>query len=142
MKKIVRLLLIVSISSLLFSCQKSSEKLKSDVVSASESMLQHNVYFYLKDSINAEDKREFEKGLSKLLSIDVIHKAEVGITAATKSREVTDHEFEYSIFVWFKTMKDYEVYADHPDHLQFIETYKHLWNQVKVYDSKITSTSK
>ncbi|WP_375577974.1 Dabb family protein [Marivirga tractuosa] len=34
-------------------------------------------------------------------------------------------------------MDDYEIYAEHPDHLKFIERYKHLWKDVKVYDSEI-----
>lgn len=137
MKKLSQFIILLSVSSVIISCQNSSKESGNNQALSTEGMLQHNVYFYLYDSISETDKMEFEKGLQKLLSIKVIHKSEVGITGSTKSREVTDHEFEYSIFIWFNSMKNYEVYADHPDHLEFIDTYKHLWESVKVYDSEI-----
>lgn len=137
MNKLFQLLLILSITSLIFSCEESKKESTNSQVSSTDGMLQHNVYFYLNDSVSQSDVEEFEEGLQKLLSIEVIHKSEVGKTGATKSREITDHEFDYSVFTWFKSMDDYEIYADHPDHLEFIEAYKHLWEAVKVYDSEI-----
>lgn len=137
MKMIYQFLFLLSILSFTLSCQKSDKEGNSTQAQSSKAVLQHNVYFYLNDSISEQDIKEFEKGLNKLLSIDVIHKSEVGKTAATKAREVTDHEFDYSIFTWFKSMENYEVYAEHPDHLEFIDAYKHLWVDVKVYDSQI-----
>ncbi len=137
MKKIFKVLLLLSILSFSISCQKSDNKVNSTEVQSTEGMLQHNVYFYLQDSITSAEIKEFEAGLQKLLSIDVIYQSEVGKTGTTKSREVTDHEFDYSLFTWFKTMDDYEVYAEHPDHMEFIDSYKHLWSDVKVYDSEI-----
>jgi hypothetical protein len=139
MKRLIQNLLILLILATILSCQKSSKDIKENQVQSTHGMLQHNVYFYLSDSITSDDKIEFEKGLQKLLSIKEIYKSEVGITGSTKSREVTDHEFDYSLFIWFKTMEDYEVYAEHPDHMEFIDTFKLLWENVKVYDSQITS---
>lgn len=130
---------LFSVIILFSACQDNSNGSNSMKSAENNGMLQHNVYFYLNDSITDAEKIEFEKGLQKLLSIKEIYKSEVGVTGATKAREVTDHDFEYSLFIWFKSMEDYEVYADHPDHMKFIETYKHLWDQVKVYDSKIIS---
>lgn len=141
MNKLFQLLLLLSISSLSTSCQNDKKELANSQTSSTEAVLQHNVYFYLNDSISQTDIKEFEKGLHKLLSIEVIFKSEVGKTGATKSREVTDHEFDYSIFTWFKSMDDYEIYAEHPNHLKFIENYKHLWSDVKVYDSEISTIS-
>ncbi|MGF1637318.1 MAG: Dabb family protein [Cyclobacteriaceae bacterium] len=100
-------------------------------------MLQHNVYFYLNPDVTEEEKRDFLNGLNALVSIENIHHAEIGVPAETERREVTDHDFAYSIFTWFETMEDHEVYQNHPDHLEFIEKYKHLWKQVKVYDSQL-----
>lgn len=140
MNKLFQFLFLLSLS-LLISCDQKSNELDSNQVQSTKGMLQHNVYFYLNDSISQSDIKKFEKGLQKLLSIDVIHKSEVGKTGATKSREVTDHEFDYSVFTWFKTMNEYEVYAEHPDHFDFIENHKHLWTTVKVYDSEIINIS-
>lgn len=100
-------------------------------------MLQHNVYFYLNEGVTQQQKEQFEEGLRDLLEIESIYKSELGIPGSTEDRDVTDHSFGYSIFTWFETMEDYKVYADHPDHLEFIDTYSHLWADVKVYDSEI-----
>jgi hypothetical protein len=35
-------------------------------------------------------------------------------------------------------MDDYNVYAEHPDHMEFIEQFQSLWADVKVYDTNIT----
>ena len=100
-------------------------------------MLQHNVYFYLNEDVTQEQKEQFEEGLRDLLEIETIYKSELGIPGSTIVRDVTDHSFGYSIFTWFKTMEDYNIYADHPAHLEFIDTYSDLWADVKVYDSEI-----
>ncbi len=101
-------------------------------------ILVHNVYFYLNDDVTAEEQKQFEAGLKALLSIEEIHEAEMGVPAETNERDVTDHDFVYSISLSFKSLEDYEVYEEHPDHLKFIEAYSHLWADVKVYDSEIT----
>ncbi|WP_375577975.1 hypothetical protein ABWH96_13075 [Marivirga tractuosa] len=90
MKKLFQFIVLLSVSCLSLSCQDSSKGSDNNEVRSTEGMLQHNVYFYLNDSISEDDKKEFEKGLQKLLSIKVVHKSEVGITGSTKSREVTE----------------------------------------------------
>ena len=100
-------------------------------------MLQHTVYFYLNEDVTEEEKQQFEEGLEALLAIDTVYKSEIGIPSDTPERDVTDHSFGYSIFTWFETIEDYNVYAEHPDHLEFIDTYSSLWADVKVYDSEI-----
>jgi hypothetical protein len=104
-------------------------------------MLQHTVYFYLNEDVTEDEMADFENGLEKLMSIEEVYKYEIGTPGPTPDRDVTDHEFGYSIFSWFKTMGDYEVYADHPIHIEFIEKYSGLWADVKVYDSEIFSAS-
>jgi hypothetical protein len=104
-------------------------------------LLQHNVYFYLNEDVTEQEAAEFEKGLEKLMSIDEVYKYQLGTPGPTPDRDVTDHSFGYSIFSWFKTMEDYEVYAQHPTHLEFIDEYSGLWADVKVYDSKVFSAS-
>ncbi len=122
---------------LLAACQPAVEQIETVKTESSVGMLQHNVYFYLKDDVTAEEKQQFEEGLKELLKIEEIHKAELGTPAATEERDVTDNTYAYTIFTWFKTMDDYNVYADHPDHLKFIEKYKGLWADVRVYDAEL-----
>lgn len=141
--------LTVALSFLATACQQSQESSTlaetstengPTQISNTESsigMLQHTVYFYLNEGVTEEERKQFEEGLEGLLSIGEIYKSEIGVPADTPEREVTDHAFAYSIFVWFETMEDYEIYAEHPDHMEFIDQYEHLWADVKVYDSDI-----
>lgn len=125
--------------------QESSVEMESEVTNETTTsttensigMLQHTVYFYLNDDVTDEQKQEFEAGLEALVSINEVYKSEIATPADTPNRDVTDNTFGYSIFVWFETMDDYNVYADHPDHLEFIDQFESLWADVKVYDSDI-----
>src|SRR6056297_3319024 len=101
-------------------------------------MLQHTVLFYLNDDVTEQQRNEFVEGLKELLEIESIYKSELGVPGDTESRDVTDHSFGYSIYTWFETMEDYKIYDEHPDHMQFIDTYNSLWADVKVYDSELT----
>jgi hypothetical protein len=142
-KKTVPVILLLIISTACTGGSGSgSEEIEVETDSAAEveetaGMLQHNVYFYLNEDVSQEQKEQFEEGLRELLEIETIYKSELGIPGSTEDRDVTDHSFGYSIFTWFETMEDYNVYADHPDHLEFIDTYSELWSDVKVYDSEI-----
>lgn len=132
----------ISLFLLLFSsCQPAVEQSGTNESENTTDMLQHNVYFYLNDDVTTEERQQFEEGLKELVKIPEIHKAEIGTPAATEERDVTDHSFGYAIFTWFKTMEDYKVYAEHPDHLKFIDKYSQLWVDVKVYDSEIIGNS-
>ncbi|NBC04937.1 MAG: hypothetical protein GVY20_14725 [Bacteroidetes bacterium] len=117
---------------------ESSNDISTSTIENTIGMLQHTVYFYLNEDVTEEERQQFEEGLEALLSIEEIYRSEMGIPAGTPDREVTDHSFGYSIFTWFETMDDYEVYAEHPDHMEFIDQYGNLWADVKVYDTQVT----
>jgi hypothetical protein len=103
-----------------------------------KSMMQHNVYFWLKDGVNDAEKKRFEKGLKELTAaVETIQKSEIGIPANTKDRDVVDHSFGYSLFVWFKNMEDHNVYQEHEAHQKFIADFSGLWARVQVYDSEL-----
>lgn len=122
---------------LLSACQTESGQSDPAESESTVGMLQHNVYFYLNEDVTEEERAQFEEGLKTLLSIEEIYDYQLGIPGATEERDVTDHSFGYAIFSWFKSLEDYSVYEDHPTHLEFIDTYNHLWADVKVYDSEI-----
>lgn len=108
--------------------------------SISEGMLQHNVYFYLKEDVTPDQRAQFEEGLNILLAIDEVYDYQIGIPGETEERDVTDHSFGYSFSSWFENMEDYRVYAEHPVHLEFIDEYEDLWAEVRVYDSEVIAT--
>ena len=101
-------------------------------------MLQHNVYFWVKESVNKEEKNKFEQGMKDFVSaVKEIHKAEIGVPAATEDRDVVDHSFGYALFVSFKSIDDHNVYQKHAAHEKFINDFSDLWEKVKVYDSEL-----
>jgi len=135
------LILIISATFLLTACQSDTEQIVETEIESSLGLLQHNVYFYFSEDVSDEEKAGFEDGLFELLSIDEVYRYEIGIPGSTEDRDVTDHSFGYSFFSWFLTMEDYEIYAKHPIHLEFIDEFNHLWADVKVYDSEIIGES-
>jgi len=101
-------------------------------------MLQHNVYFWLKEGVSDDKKKRFEQGIKDFVSsVKEVHQAEIGIPAGTPDREVIDKSFGYSIFVWFKSIDDHNVYQKHPAHEKFINDFSDLWEKVQVYDSEL-----
>lgn len=125
-------LLLTSLSLFLISVGPLSIDQIDEKRAENKGTLVHNIYFYLNEDVTAEEKEQFEAGLKTLLKITKIHEAEMGVPAQTAKREVTDHDFVYSITLHFKTLEDYETYAEHPDHMKFIQKYSHLWADVKV----------
>lgn len=121
-------------------CQSTVEQSETNKSESTVDMLQHTVYFYLNEDVTPEEKQQFEEGLKELLEISEIYKSELGVPADTEERDVTDHGYAYAIYTWFETMEDYKVYAEHPDHLDFIDQYSPLWADVKVYDADIISS--
>jgi len=134
-------ILIISAMFLITACQSDTEQTTETAIESTLGLLQHNVYFYFNEDVSADEKARFEEGLFELLSIDEVYRYEIGIPGSTEDRDVTDHTFGYSFFSWFLTMEDYEIYADHPIHLEFIDEFNHLWAGVKVYDSEIIGES-
>lgn len=140
MNNSMKILTSVLVLMFLFSCQASDEQSNTQSRAITEDMLQHNVYFYLNEDVTQEEADQFLTALEELIQIPEIHKAAIGKPAATKSRDVTDHSFAYSIFTWFESMEDYEVYAEHPVHMEFVEAYEQFLANVRVYDSDIIET--
>lgn len=96
----------------------------------------HNVYFWLKKDLTAEQRATFESELIRLKEIHYLVHGFVGKPAPTEKRPVTDHSFDYSLTLQFKDMEDHEHYQkDCPQHERFINTCKTLWDRVLVYDT-------
>jgi len=101
-------------------------------------MLIHNVYFWLKSGLDKKEIKSFEKGLKELVSsVKEVHKAEIGIPAGTPDRDVVDKSFDYSLFIWFKSVEDHNVYQSHAAHQKFINELSALWTKVQVFDSEL-----
>ena len=103
-------------------------------MSTKKEVFVHQVYFWLKDPNSAADRAALRAGLEKLRAIPAITFSHIG-TAAPTRREVIDSSYDFSLLCFFKNGVDQDVYQTHPIHLEFVDTCKHLWQRVVVYDS-------
>lgn len=96
----------------------------------------HSVYFWLKSDLSAEQRALFESELARLPQIGYLARGFAGKPAPTAERPVTDHSFDYSLVLEFKTLQDHEFYQDGcPDHKRFVAACKPFFEKVVVYDS-------
>ncbi len=99
-------------------------------------MIIHNVYFWLKKDLTAEQRATFEEELRKLAQIPYLAGASVGKPAPTDERPVTDHSFDYTSSLQFRTMADHEHYqAGCEFHRRFVDICKPMFDRVLVYDN-------
>lgn len=97
----------------------------------------HTVFFWLKKDLTDEQRALFETELALIPKISYLASGFCGKPAPTEERPVTDHSFDYSLSLSFKSMKDHEFYqSDCPDHLRFVNTCKPFFDKVVVYDSE------
>jgi hypothetical protein len=96
----------------------------------------HNVYFWLKKDLTAEQRLTFEAELLKVTKIAYLAQGSFGKPAATEERPVTDHSFDYSLLLRFKNMADHERYQKTCEHHQrFVGICKPFFDRVIVYDT-------
>lgn len=94
----------------------------------------HHVYFWLKNTGNAEDLEQLIAGLKKLSKVATIKDFHIGKPANT-DREVIDGSYAISWMLIFANDTDQAAYQTDPVHLKFIEDCAHLWSKVVVYDA-------
>ncbi len=95
----------------------------------------HQVYFWLNNPDDPQNRAEFEKGIQELLKIAEIKAFHFGTPANTTHRDVVDGTYTYSYTVFFEHEEAQDTYQEHPVHQKFVEKYKHFWAKVKVYDA-------
>ena len=99
----------------------------------------HTVFFWMNEGVTEEQKADFAKnGLQELLKISSIYKGYFGPPAMTPREDVVDNSYTFALVCHFKASADQDKYQVDPDHLKFIEDYKHLWKRVVVYDNLVT----
>jgi hypothetical protein len=94
----------------------------------------HHVYFWLNNPASVEDKQALIEGLKKLSAVKTIKTFHIGQPADT-NRDVIERGYAISWFVQFDNGTDQASYQVDPIHLNFVDTCKHLWSKVIVYDS-------
>lgn len=146
----MRLILLLSI--ICISCQDNStlisekEKLKElvmtmekqlDAKTQDETAFVHTVFFWFKEDVTEAEKKQFaDEGLADLITCKSIYKGYYGLPDKAK-RDVVDDSYGYALNCLFKSAEDQETYQNDPQHIAFIEKFKHLWKEVKVYDNLV-----
>jgi hypothetical protein len=94
----------------------------------------HNVYFWLKDGLEAEQVNAFEKGLMSLCYESNVDTGYYGKPADTK-RSVVDNSFSFGLTLLFHDTAAHDRYQ-HQSHVhdKFIEEHSAKWERVTVYD--------
>jgi len=96
----------------------------------------HNVYFWLNNPENQEDRAAFEKSLTNFINhSEFIRTKHLGTPAAT-DRGVIDNSYTYSLLLTFDNKAQQDKYQVEEGHLKFIEESSKLWKKVIVYDSE------
>ncbi len=105
------------------------------IESKEKRQLVHHVYFWLKNPDSKEDLNKLIEGLNSLKTIRQLRVAKIGVPAATEKRDVVDNSYSVSWLNIFDDVKAHDEYQVHPTHVKFVDSYKHLWQKVVVYDS-------
>src|SRR4051794_18394473 len=99
-----------------------------------KNMFVHHVFFWLKDPSSKNDEQKLINGLQKLTKVQTIKMYQIGKPANT-NRDVIENSYSVSWLLFFDDKDAEESYQVDPLHLNFVETCKHLWNRVVVYDT-------
>lgn len=99
------------------------------------SMLEHHVYFWLKeDKCNEDCMAEFRKALERLIGIPGVVRGLVGVPAPVKPRPVVDISYQFGLSLAFESIGDHDAYQSSLEHVKFLETYRSWWKEVKIFD--------
>jgi hypothetical protein len=101
-------------------------------------MIGHMVYFKLKVS-SPENRQKLVDACKKYLSD---HEGTVffsaGVIGESFKREVNDRDWDVALHLVFVDKAAHDKYAEHPEHLKFIDENKDTWAKVRVFDSECT----
>ncbi len=99
----------------------------------------HIVFFWLKEGTSETERLNFEDSLRKLGTSVCTSAYHWGKPLDIPKRGVVDQSYDYSITSFFDNLEAHETYqSTDPVHMDFIETNKHLWKEVKVFDSTLS----
>ena len=102
-------------------------------------MLAHNVFFTLQDSSEEAINRLVDSGMEYLSGHPGTTFFAMGSLNQELDRPVNDREFDVALHVVFDSKESHDVYQVHPRHHQFIEANNENWENVRVFDSDVSS---
>ena len=99
-------------------------------------MLFHNVYFWLKPELTADQRAEFRRGVESLAGIKSVLKVDVGTPAPTGDRPVIERSYDVALIVQCRDVAAHDAYQVDPLHLAFVAKFKTFWSRVQIFDSQ------
>ena len=93
----------------------------------------HNVYFWLKDSIDLQASAAFEQGLKQLSTDPLIQHSHFGQPAGTH-RDVVENTYSYGLVFVFADKASHDSYQEGEVHHQFLANHMDKWDRVAVFD--------
>jgi hypothetical protein len=99
-----------------------------------ESLFVHSVYFWLKDSVTAEQHNEFIVLLRGLEQIKSVEALEIGQPAGTP-RDVVDNSYDVALLVYFEDRAGHDKYQTDPIHTAAIDGFEDWIDKIKIYDA-------
>ena len=99
-------------------------------------MLVHNVYFWLKEDLTADNRAAFLQGLESLRAIETVREMYVGTPAPTAVRPVVDRSYDVALTVILDDLAGHDVYQDHEIHEAFVKQCSSFWTRVQIYDAQ------
>jgi hypothetical protein len=99
-------------------------------------MLFHDVYFWLKPELTAEQRADFRRGVESLAGIRSVAKIDVGVPAATGDRPVIERSYDFALIVQCRDLAAHDAYQVDPLHLAFVAKFNTHWSRVQIYDSE------
>lgn len=98
----------------------------------------HHAYFWLNDNVTQADRQLFEAGLTALGNSTCSSAYYWGRPLDIEKREVVDDSYDYAATSFFNSLEQHDIYQSTDEiHSHFINSFKHLWKSVKVYDHTI-----
>jgi hypothetical protein len=95
----------------------------------------HMVFFTFKSEVSDIDiKAQIEDGQQLLGRIETVRRLETGLRDEAMQREVSVTDFQVGLTVIFDDKAGYQVYADHPQHTEYVNRNKGKWEKIAVYD--------
>ncbi|MEX2388362.1 MAG: Dabb family protein [Phycisphaeraceae bacterium] len=97
-------------------------------------MFVHNVYFWLKPDLAAEQRAAFVAGVQSLTQIPAVRHGYVGVPAST-DRSIIDRSYDYALTIVCDDQAKHDAYQVDPIHDRFRQQCEPFWDRVLIYDA-------
>jgi len=98
-------------------------------------MFVHSVYFWLKDDLSDDQRRQMRADTERLVGIETVECGFVGAPADTHG-PIIERTYDLALTLVFQDKPGHDVYATHPQHEAYVARYNSWWKKVLIYDSE------